>query len=106
MLNPSGTSERTSIPAAAQHVFEPGRALSEPLPQFSALTPREQDVMLCIARGMPNKIIGVTLGISQRTVEAHRARIFRKLKIRNAVELVNYVWRECHPAVASALILN
>ncbi len=78
--------------------------VSEPLPQFAALTQREQDVMLCIAKGMPNKIIGATLGISQRTVEAHRARIFRKLKLRNAVELVNYVWLECHPAVASAMI--
>ncbi|HLR77676.1 MAG TPA: LuxR C-terminal-related transcriptional regulator [Burkholderiaceae bacterium] len=77
--------------------------MHEPLPQFAMLTPREQDVMLCIARGMPNKIIGDTLGISQRTVEAHRARIFRKLEIRNAVELANYVWRETPPAVASML---
>lgn len=80
------------------------RLASEALPTFSALTPREQDVMLCIAKGMPNKIIGDTLGISQRTVEAHRARIFRKLNIRNAVELVNYVWLKCHPTVASALV--
>ena len=79
---------------------------SEPLPQFAALTLRERDVMLCIAKGMPNKIIGATLGISQRTVEAHRARIFRKLKIRNAVELANYVWLRSHPAVASAMILD
>ncbi len=73
---------------------------------FSVLTPREHDVMMCIARGMPNKIIGNTLGISQRTVEAHRANIFRKLKIRNAVELANYVWMQCHPAVASAMTLH
>lgn len=71
---------------------------------FAALTQREQDVMLCIAKGMPNKIIGVTLGISQRTVEAHRARVFRKLQIRNAVELANYVWLTCHPALASAMV--
>lgn len=73
-------------------------------PQFKTLTPREQDVMLCIARGMPNKIIGATLGISQRTVEAHRASIFRKLQIKNAVELANYVWMKCHPAVATAMV--
>lgn len=77
----------------------------ESLPQFAMLTRREQDVMLCIARGMPNKIIGATLGISQRTVEAHRARIFRKLNIRNAVELANYVWLQCHPAVATAMVM-
>lgn len=73
---------------------------------FSTLTQREQDVMLCIAKGMSNKIIGATLGISQRTVEAHRARIFRKLHIRNAVELANYVWLTCHPAVASAMVVS
>lgn len=76
------------------------------LAPFSALTQREKDVMSCIARGMPNKIIGVTLGISQRTVEAHRARIFRKLNIKNAVELANYVWLKCHPAVASAIVAD
>ena len=80
--------------------------MSEPLPQFAALTQREQDVMLCIAKGMPNKIIGVTLGISQRTVEAHRARIFRKLNIKNAVALANYVWLKCHPPVASAIVAD
>lgn len=101
MLNTTEFEQYPSSSVARQ--ADPRRVLSEPLPPFSALTPREHDVMLCIARGMPNKIIGVTLGISQRTVEAHRARIFKKLQIRNAVELVNYVWQECHPAVASAL---
>lgn len=76
----------------------------EAMPQFAMLTPRERDVMLYIARGMPNKIIGDKLGISQRTVEAHRARIFRKLKIRNAVELTNYVWRKTPPYVANMLM--
>lgn len=104
MLNHSAVEHRQLSAVIPPPASGPRRILSEPLPQFSVLTPREQDVMLCIARGMPNKIIGATLGISQRTVEAHRARIFRKLEIRNAVELVNYVWQECHPTVASALI--
>lgn len=104
MLNRTVAGPRRSLHAAASSQAPCARTLSEPLPQFSVLTPREQDVMLCIARGMPNKIIGASLGISQRTVEAHRARIFRKLNIRNAVELVNYVWQECHPAIASALV--
>lgn len=75
-------------------------------PHFSQLTRREQDVMVCIAKGLSNKVIGMNLGISQRTVEAHRASIFRKLQIRNAVELVNYVWMTCHPALASSLTLH
>lgn len=106
MLNLSSSERREASTDVPPQLSESRRVLSEPLPQFAVLTPREQDVMLCIAKGMPNKIIGANLGISQRTVEAHRARIFRKLEIRNAVELVNYVWLECHPALASALLAD
>ncbi|HWK71835.1 response regulator transcription factor [Pollutimonas sp. M17] len=58
---------------------------------FSVLTPRERDVMDYVARGKPNKIIAAELGVSQRTVEAHRARIFQKMQVRNAVELAHCV---------------
>lgn len=53
----------------------------------STLTPRERDVMGYVALGKPNKIIAAELGVSQRTIEAHRARVFHKLRVRNAVEL-------------------
>jgi DNA-binding CsgD family transcriptional regulator len=55
------------------------------------LTVREREVTAYISRGTPNKVIAAELGISQRTIEAHRARIFLKLQVRNAVQLV----REC-----------
>lgn len=58
---------------------------------FSELTPRERDVMGYVALGKPNKIIAAELGVSQRTVEAHRARIFQKMQVKNAVELVRCV---------------
>ncbi|HLU18815.1 MAG TPA: LuxR C-terminal-related transcriptional regulator [Pusillimonas sp.] len=58
---------------------------------ISTLTPRERDVMEYVALGMPNKIIAAELGVSQRTVEAHRARCFQKLQVRNAVELARRV---------------
>ncbi|MGB6104267.1 MAG: helix-turn-helix transcriptional regulator [Pusillimonas sp.] len=58
---------------------------------FSVLTPRERDVMDYVARGKPNKIIAAELGVSQRTIEAHRARIFQKMHVRNAVELAHCV---------------
>lgn len=57
--------------------------------RFSALTPRERDVMGHVATGKPNKIIAAELGVSQRTIEAHRARVFQKLQVRNAVELAH-----------------
>ena len=59
--------------------------------RFSALTPRERDVMAYVAAGKPNKIIAAELGVSQRTIEAHRARVFQKLQVRNAVELTHYL---------------
>ncbi|AZW19533.1 response regulator transcription factor [Bordetella hinzii] len=54
----------------------------------AALTPREREVLAYLARGRANKVIAIELGISMRTVEAHRARIFRKLGVRNVLELV------------------
>lgn len=57
------------------------------------LTPREMQVMWLISRGLPNKICAMKLGCSIRTVEAHRASIFKKLHVRNAVELVSMLAR-------------
>lgn len=58
---------------------------------FMKLTPKERIVMTHVAKGQPNKLIAAELGLSQRTVEAHRARIFQKLDVRNAVELVHRI---------------
>ncbi|OZI78826.1 hypothetical protein CAL24_02415 [Bordetella genomosp. 2] len=51
------------------------------------LTAREQQIVAYLAAGKPNKVVAIELGISLRTAEAHRARIFRKLGVRNALEL-------------------
>lgn len=48
---------------------------------LGALTPREQEVLLGLARGLPNKTIGSNLGISRRTVEIHRANLMSKLGV-------------------------
>lgn len=54
---------------------------------LSALTPRERQIVAYVAAGRPNKVIAIDLGISLRTAEAHRARIFAKLDVRNAMQL-------------------
>ena len=51
------------------------------------LTRREQEVMVYLAAGKPNKVVAIELGISLRTAEAHRARVFSKMGVRNAMEL-------------------
>ncbi len=54
------------------------------------LTIREREVTDYLTRGRSNKYIAVELGVTQRTIEAHRARIFQKLRVRNVVELTRY----------------
>jgi len=53
------------------------------------LTERERDVLRLVIDGRPNKLIADELGISVRTVEVHRARVFEKMRVKSAVELAN-----------------
>jgi two-component system, LuxR family, response regulator FixJ len=61
--------------------------------RIALLTPRENEVMQRVVRGQANKVIAMDLGVSQRTVELHRARVMRKLKMRSIAELVAAVGR-------------
>ena len=54
----------------------------------AGLTPRERQVLDMIVRGQANKVIAADLGISQRTVEVHRAGVMRKTGTRSVAELV------------------
>ncbi len=52
------------------------------------LTPREREVLLLAARGMTNRAIARTLGISDRTVQGHLANIYEKLHVSSRTEAV------------------
>lgn len=58
--------------------------------QLEQLTPREKDVLGGVARGLTNKAIAAELGISRRTVEAHRESLMRKLQIHSVAGLTRF----------------
>ncbi|MEL6200318.1 MAG: response regulator [Pseudomonadota bacterium] len=55
--------------------------------RIATLTPREQEIMVLIADGKPSKVVAYELGISQRTVEIHRARVMKKMDCRSTSQL-------------------
>lgn len=56
-------------------------------PVWPNLTARERQILYPVLEGKPNKLIASELGISMRTVESHRAKLFNKMGVRNAVQL-------------------
>lgn len=79
-------------PALANQMAEAlrkGRQTRENAPARATdvLTAREREILVHIAQGKTNKEIGTELGISARTVEAHRDSLMRKLGIRTVAGL-------------------
>jgi FixJ family two-component response regulator len=56
--------------------------------RHATLTPREKEVMGLIVAGHANKVIAMDLGLSERTVEIHRARVMEKMATRSVAHLV------------------
>jgi len=56
--------------------------------RYASLTPREREVLPLIASGLLNKQSAADLGISEVTLQIHRARIMRKMQAGSLAELV------------------
>ncbi len=60
---------------------------------IGALTPRLREVLELLSQGYGTKQIGRILGISARTVECHRARLFKLLEVHSSAELIRFAIR-------------
>ena len=55
--------------------------------RYDRLTPRERDVIALLVECKANKVMGLELGVSQRTVEIHRARVMEKMEASSLADL-------------------
>lgn len=69
---------------------QPARKESRALPR---LTAREREIVQLLAEGKSNKEVATALGISVKTVDAHRANIMHKLNLHSVTDLVRYAIR-------------
>jgi two-component system response regulator NreC len=72
------------------------RAKEEPAQRetFDELTPREQEILVALARDESNDEIAEKLSISRHTVARHRENLMRKLELHSRSELVKYAIRK------------
>ncbi len=56
--------------------------------RLETLTPRERQVMDLVVEGEANKVMAIDLGLSERTVEIHRAKVMEKMGARSVAHLV------------------
>ncbi len=53
------------------------------------ISPRQGQILRAVWRGLTNAEIGLTLGISKRTVEVHRAILMQKMGVHNVGQLIH-----------------
>jgi two-component system response regulator NreC len=76
--------------ALAKYARAAGRGSRDP---YETLTPREREILQLVVEGHSSPTIGWRLGISHRTVEAHRASLMRKLGLSTLAGLLRFALR-------------
>jgi FixJ family two-component response regulator len=59
--------------------------------RMARLTPREGEVPTLLVKGRPNKQVACELGIGEKTIKVHRARVMEKMEARSLVDLVRFI---------------
>ena len=80
-----------AIAAAEGHVAESQTATRDSAryaARLQSLTPREAEVLAAVVAGNLNKQIAHELGLAEKTVKVHRARVMKKMGMRSVAELV------------------
>ena len=82
-----------------------GAQRDEPASDLDKLTPREKDIIACLARGESNKMIARTLDLAESTVKIHVQNVLKKLKLSSRVQAAVYAieQRHAHPPKESPL---
>lgn len=94
-LNAVGRGQRYLSSSIAEPVLERALARSQRLlPVAQSLTERQIEILRLISRGVSTRLIAEGLGLSVKTVEAHRAQIMKRLHIHDVAGLVLYAVRE------------
>jgi DNA-binding NarL/FixJ family response regulator len=94
-------------PSVTRRVID--RMAQQPTPELAdqaklhALTPREREVLECIARGLSNREIAAALVIEESTIRTHVKRILMKLELRDRVQAVIFAYEIGlnHPAMGA-----
>jgi DNA-binding NarL/FixJ family response regulator len=73
--------------------LNPGKVAKGATGPVQHLTAREREIVQLLAEGKTNKEVAVALGVSIKTVDAHRANIMHKLDLHDVTDLVRYAIR-------------
>jgi FixJ family two-component response regulator len=73
----------------AVQTFEHRRELAEIQARLARLTPRERQVMALVVTGRLNKQVAGDLGIAEKTIKIHRARVMEKMEAHTLADLIH-----------------
>jgi FixJ family two-component response regulator len=92
LSKPVDDEELLNVIARAVEIDEQARTRSAQhagaVEKIARLTAREVEVMSLVVKGMRNKQIADALGISEKTVKAHRGHVMQKVEVRSVADLV------------------